>query len=193
MRADPVIGALVKAHGACGLAGRSAEPRLRALTRALVSQQLSVKAAETIFRRFLALFPEGPFPSPDQILDVPVETLRAVGMSRPKAAYLHDLCERTRTGTLALDRLDEMSDDVVMATLTAVKGIGRWTAEMILIFQLGRPDVMPVADVGLLRAIQKIYRLRTRPSEARVIAIAEPWRPYRSVACWYLWASLDGT
>jgi DNA-3-methyladenine glycosylase II len=191
MRADPVLGALVKAHGACGLADRAAEPMLRSLTRALVSQQLSVKAAETIFSRFLALFPGRPFPSADEILAVSVDRLRSVGMSRPKAAYLHDLCERARTGALALDHLDDMSDDQVMETLTAVKGIGRWTAEMILIFQLRRPDVLPVDDVGLLRAIQRAYRLRSRPAAARVERIGEAWRPYRSVACWYLWASLD--
>lgn len=113
-------------------------------------------------------------------------------MSRPKARYLHDLCERKRAGTLPLERLDSMTDDEVMASLTAVKGVGRWTAEMILIFQLGRPDILPVDDVGLLRAIQTLYGLRGRPSPACVTRIGEAWRPYRSVACWYLWASLDG-
>jgi DNA-3-methyladenine glycosylase II len=192
MRADPVIAALVRTHGACGLAERSAEPRLSAFVRALISQQLSVKAADTIFRRFRGLFAPGAFPTADQIRDVSVERLRGVGMSRPKARYVHDLCGRIDSGALDLSGLDAMSDEEVMATLTAVKGIGRWTAEMILIFQLERPDVLPVDDVGLLRAIQRAYRLRSRPSTARVMKIAEPWRPYRSVACWYLWASLDG-
>jgi DNA-3-methyladenine glycosylase II len=192
MRADPVIAALVKAHGPCGLAERSREPRLRALARALVSQQLSVKAAATIFSRFLALFPDGTFPEPSQILEVPVEQLRAVGLSRQKAAYLRDLSSRVLAGTLPLHHLDSMADDEVVETLTAVKGIGRWTAEMILIFQLGRPDILPVDDVGLLRAIQRAYGLRRRPTAARVTRMGEAWRPYRSVASWYLWASLDG-
>lgn len=192
MRADPMLGAIIKRHGACGLAERSVEPRLRALSRALVSQQLSVKAAATIFSRFLALFPDGAFPEPGRILEVPVERLRAVGLSRQKASYLHDLCTRSLAGTLPLDRLDEMPDDQVMETLTAVKGIGRWTAEMMLIFQLGRPDVLPVDDVGLLRSIQTAYGLHGRPSAAQVLRLGEKWRPYRSVASWYLWAALDG-
>jgi DNA-3-methyladenine glycosylase II len=194
MRADPVLGALVKRHGACGLASRAGEPRLRVLARALVSQQLSVKAAATIFARFVALFPDAAdgFPTPAQVLQVPLETMRQVGLSRQKAAYLQDLCGRVERGELALDLLDALSDEEVMQTLTAVKGIGRWTAEMILIFELRRPDVLPVDDVGLLRSLQKVYRLRRRPSPAQVLRIGEKWRPYRSVASWYLWAALDG-
>lgn len=190
--ADPVLAVVIRAHGPCGLGGRASEPRLRALARALVAQQLSVKAAATIFSRFLALFPGETFPTPEQVLAVPVDRLRGVGLSRQKATYLRDLCERVQAGTLPLDRLDDMSDDDVVATLTAVKGIGRWTAEMILIFQLGRPDILPVDDVGLLRAMQRVYGLRRRPAEARVRRMGEAWRPYRSVAAWYLWAALDG-
>jgi DNA-3-methyladenine glycosylase II len=191
MRADPVLAAIVEKHGACGLAQRSSEPRLAALARALVSQQLSVKAAATIFARFLALFPDAGFPAPEAVLAVPVEQLRAVGLSRQKAGYLQDLCGRVAAGTLLLDELDAVPDEEVMATLTAVKGIGRWTAEMILIFQLERPDILPVDDVGLLRAIQRVYGLRRRPSAAQVLRLGEKWRPYRSVASWYLWTSLD--
>jgi DNA-3-methyladenine glycosylase II len=191
MRADPVIAELARRFGACPLGARPSEPPLRALVRALVSQQLSVKAAETIFRRFLALFPGDGFPAPAAILAVPAERLRAVGMSRPKGRYLRDLCERVEAGRLPLERLQELPDEEVIRVLTEVKGIGQWTAEMILIFQLGRPDVLPLDDVGLLRAIQRLYRLRARPKPARVERIAAPWRPYRSVACWYLWAALD--
>ena len=160
--------------------------------RALVSQQLSVKAAATIFSRFLALFPgDEACPRPESILQVPVETLRRVGLSRQKAAYLHDLSARVVSGALRLDELDDLSDEQVMEALTAVKGVGRWTAEMILIFQLGRPDVLPVDDVGVLRSIQNVYGLRRRPSEKQVLRIGERWRPYRSIASWYLWAALD--
>jgi DNA-3-methyladenine glycosylase II len=192
MRVDPVLGAIIKRHGACGLAEPSSEPRLRALMRALVSQQLSVKAADTIFSRFLALFPDdGGFPAPDQVLQVPLEQLRGVGLSRQKVSYLQDVCTRSVAGTLQLDELDGMSDEQVMKTLTAVKGVGRWTAEMVLIFQLGRPDILPVDDVGVLRSIQRVYGLRRRPTEKQVLRMGEKWRPYRSVASWYLWAALD--
>jgi DNA-3-methyladenine glycosylase II len=192
MRADPILGAIIRRKGACGLAERGTEPRLRSLLRALVSQQLSVKAAETIFSRLLGLFPgDHACPSPEAILQVPVEALRGVGLSRQKASYLHDLSARVVAGTLRLDELDELSDEQVMAALTAVKGVGRWTAEMILIFQLGRPDVLPVDDVGVLRSIQNVYGLRRRPSEKQVLRIGERWRPYRSIASWYLWADLD--
>lgn len=191
MRADPILGAVVKAHGACGLAERPAEPPLRALARALVNQQLSAKAGDTIFRRFLALFPGDGFPAAEQICAVPLERLRGVGLSWRKAAYLKDLCDKAVGGTLRLDTLDGMTDEEVMTTLTAVKGIGRWTAEMVLIFQLGRPDILPVDDVGLLRAVKQVYGLRKPPSAERFTRMAEKWRPYRSIACWYLWAELD--
>jgi DNA-3-methyladenine glycosylase II len=189
--ADPVLGAVIERRGACGLAARGAEPTIKRLARALVSQQLSVKAAATIFSRFLALYPGGEFPSPSLVIQTPLETLRGVGLSRQKASYLHDLCARVERGALALDTLDAMSDEEVMATLTAVKGIGRWTAEMILIFQLGRPDILPVDDVGLLRSIQRVYGLKRRPTEKQVLRLGEKWRPYRSIAAWYLWAALD--
>jgi DNA-3-methyladenine glycosylase II len=191
MRADPVLAELIERRGACGLADRSGEPPLRSLARALVSQQLSVKAAATIFSRFLALYPASGFPSPSQVTGTPVETLRGVGLSRQKASYLHDLCGRVESGALALETLDAMSNEQVMDTLTAVKGIGRWTAEMILIFQLGRPDILPLDDVGLLRSIQRVYGLKRRPTEKQVRRIGEKWRPYRSIASWYLWAELD--
>jgi 3-methyladenine DNA glycosylase/8-oxoguanine DNA glycosylase len=189
--ADPVLGAIIERHGACGLEGRSPEPTLKRLARALVSQQLSVKAAATIFSRFCALYPGCVFPSPSAVTQTAVETLRGVGLSRQKASYLLDLCARVESGTLALDRLDDMSDDEVMATLTAVKGIGRWTAEMILIFQLRRPDILPVDDVGLLRSIQRVYGFKRRPTAKQVLRLGERWRPYRSIASWYLWAELD--
>jgi DNA-3-methyladenine glycosylase II len=191
MRADPAMATLVKAHGPCGLATRAPHPPLRALARALVGQQLSAKAAETIFRRFIALFPGDGFPSPDLILEVPAARLREIGLSWRKAEYLHDLCRRMLAGTLPLDSLRAMSDDEVMETLTAVKGIGRWTAEMLLIFQLGRPDVLPLDDVGLQRAVKQVYGLRRRPTPKQFTRLAEKWRPYRSLACWYLWAELD--
>jgi len=192
MLADPILGAIIRHKGACGLAERGTEPRFRSLLRALVSQQLSVKAAATIFSRVLALLPgDDVCPRPEAVLQLSPETLRGAGLSRQKASYLHDLSARIVAGTLRLDELDGLSDEQVMTALTAVKGVGRWTAEMILIFQLGRPDVLPVDDVGLLRSIQNVYGLRRRPSEKQVLRMGERWKPYRSIASWYLWAALD--
>jgi len=196
MRVDAVLGAIVKRKGACGLAERPTEPCFRSLLRALVSQQLSVKAAATIFSRFLALFPDGAgSPAPEKILEVPVERLREVGLSRQKASYLRDLSTRVAAGTLRLDQLDELSDEEVTEALTAVKGVGRWTAEMFLIFNLLRPNVLPLDDLGLLKAVSRHYfdgaPITGRDGRAQVAALAVAWEPWRSVATWYLWRSLD--
>ena len=117
--------------------------------------------------------------------------LRGAGLSGQKVRYVRDLCGRIEDGTLPLDALDRMTDDQVIDSLTQVKGIGRWTAEMFLMFRLQRPDVLPVGDLGIVKAVQRVYRLRTVPSPAKLLRLGESWRPYRSVACWYLWASLD--
>lgn len=188
-RRDPVMRALMRQHGACGLADAQHEDPFRALVHAIIAQQLSSKAAATIEGRFDALFPGGR-PKPVDVAGVSDERLRAVGMSFQKIRYVRDLCARVRDGSLDLDALDEMPDETVVEALTAVKGIGRWTAEMFLMFRLHRPDVLPVGDLGILRAVQKAYRLRKAPTPERLLKIGEPWRPYRSVACWYLWASL---
>ena len=189
-RRDPVLRNLMRRHGPCGLAGVQHTDPFRALVRAIVSQQLSTKAAATISGRFEALF-DGGLPSPAAVAAVPDARLRAVGLSGQKLSYLRDLCRRIEDGSLALAALERMSDDDVITALTAVKGIGRWTAEMFLMFRLHRPDVLPVGDLGIVKAMQRVYRLRTTPSPSRMTALGERWRPYRSVACWYLWASLD--
>jgi DNA-3-methyladenine glycosylase II len=134
--------------------------------------------------------PEG-VPTPEGFECLTDERLRAVGMSRQKSAYLRDLCSKVTSGTVALDALDALDDEEVIASLVKVKGIGRWSAEMFLIFRLLRPDVFPVDDLGIVTAVQRAYRLRKRPTVQRLRKIAEPWRPYRSVASWYLWRSLD--
>jgi DNA-3-methyladenine glycosylase II len=188
-RRDPVLRELMRAHGACGLAARQHADPFKALIRAIVGQQLSAKAAATIFSRFEALFDT--FPTPSQVVAVPDERLRAVGLSTQKLGYLRDLCRRLAEGQLPLDAIDRMDDEAVIDTLTQVKGIGRWTAEMFLIFRLQRPDVLPVGDLGIVKAVQRAYKLRKAPSPDRLTRIGEVWRPYRSVACWYLWASLN--
>jgi len=191
MRRDPVLATLIRGRGPCGLADAQRADPFEALIRAIVNQQLSTKAAATIYRRILALFGDGTVPAPGQVLAASDAALRGAGLSRQKTGYLRDLCARVLDGRLDFRSLDRLDDEAVIEALTAVKGIGRWSAEMFLMFRLQRPDVLPVGDAGIVRAIQRAYRLRKPPSPARMGKIAEPWRPYRSVACWYLWLSLD--
>jgi DNA-3-methyladenine glycosylase II len=190
MRRDPVLGAAVKRIGACGLAERQRKDHLTALIGAIVSQQLSTQAAATIFGRFVALFPQGAIANAADIDRLDDRTLRGVGFSSQKVGYLRDLCARIADGRLNLGELDELPDEHVIDRLVAVKGFGRWTAEMFLMFRLHRPDVLPVADLGIINAVQRLYRLRKRPDAKRLLEIGEAWRPYRSVACWYLWQTL---
>ena len=186
---DPVIRGLIRRHGACGLADAQHEDAFTALTHSIISQQLSTKAADTIARRFNALF-QGP-PTPAAVALVDDGQLRAVGLSSQKIRYMRDLCARIADGSLRLHAVNELPDEDVIQSLTQVKGIGRWTAEMFLMFRLHRPDVLPVDDLGILKAVQRAYGLRKMPRAERLTKIGESWRPYRSVACWYLWASLE--
>jgi DNA-3-methyladenine glycosylase II len=190
MRRDPVLGAAIKRIGPCGMAARQRADHLSALVGAIVSQQLSTKAAATIFGRLAALFPEGVISSAEALDRFDDATLRSVGLSGQKVGYLRDLCAKLACGSLKLDELDGLQDDEVIERLTAVKGFGRWTAEMFLMFRLHRPDVLPVGDLGILNAVQRLYRMRARPKPQRLLQMGESWRPYRSVACWYLWQTL---
>jgi DNA-3-methyladenine glycosylase II len=188
-RRDPVLRDLIRVHGPCGLADAQHTDPFRALVSAIISQQLSTKAAATIKARLDTLV--GKPLTPGKVGAIEDQALRGVGLSRQKIAYLRDLCARVAQGEVALHSLDQMSDEEVVRTLTSVKGIGRWTAEMFLMFRLHRPDVLPVGDLGIVKAVQRAYRLRTVPTPERLTKLGEQWRPYRSVACWYLWASLD--
>jgi len=190
MRKDPVLGAAIKAIGACGMAERQRKDHLTALVSAIVSQQLSTKAAATIFGRFAALFPDNHIPDAAAIAAQSDAALRGVGLSGQKVSYVRDLSERLIDGRLTLDELETLPDEQVIERLVAVKGFGRWTAEMFLMFRLHRPDVLPVGDLGILNAVQRLYRMRARPKPKRLLKIGEAWRPYRSVACWYLWQTL---
>ena len=191
MRRDPVLRAIISKYGACGLKiGR--EPDIfSGLVEAIVSQQLSTRAAATIYGRLRALMPDNGPPAPNAILPLSEGALRGVGLSRQKIGYVRDLSQKVLDGSLRTDALAGMTDEEVIVELTKIKGIGRWTAEMILIFRLARPDVFPVDDLGIVKAVKKAYRLRKTPDERRLSAIGEHWRPYRSVAAWYLWASLE--
>ena len=188
--ADPVMAALVEAQGPLP------EPPERgdhyaALVRAIVGQQLSTKAARAIHDRLLDLF-GGRAPTPDELLGYEPDALRtAAGLSQAKVSFLRSLAEHVASGELDLDRVATLPDDDVVAELTAVKGVGVWTAHMFLMFQLGRPDVLPVGDLGIRRAVERAYKLRDLPSAGELEEIAEPWRPYRTAACQHLWRSLD--
>jgi DNA-3-methyladenine glycosylase II len=191
MRRDPKLGALIKEVGFCRLGEAPDQPHFVALSYAIASQQLSVKAADTIFNRFCDLFPPDRIPDPAKLVTMQPDAIRAVGFSRPKVGFLQDLATQVVEGRLPLAALHALPDEEVLQTLIAVKGIGRWTAEVFLLFRLGRQDIFPADDLGLIKAVQRVYGLRRKPSRERLMKIAEPWRPYRSVAAWYLWRSLS--
>jgi DNA-3-methyladenine glycosylase II len=169
--------------------GRPPTSAYGAILRAIVGQQLSTKAARTIYARVVDMY--GGDPTPAQLIETDPEDLRAAGLSYSKAAYLRDLAERIEDGDLDLDHISEQDDDEVIRELTQVKGLGRWTAEMFLMFHLGRPDVLPVGDLGIRKAAMIEYGLEELPDPETLERLGERWRPYRSLACLYLWRSLD--
>jgi DNA-3-methyladenine glycosylase II len=191
-QADETMSRLVDGVGAIDeaqrVAGRPADA-YGALVRSIVGQQLSTKAARAIYGRLLELF-GGKTPTPQRLLDADPEAIRAAGLSRPKVGYLRSLAEHVISGDLDLEHFDSMSDEEVTREITAVKGLGQWSADMFLMFHLGRPDVLPVGDLGVRRAVQRAYGLETMPSAEELEALGERWRPYRSLASLYLWHSL---
>jgi len=163
-----------------------------ALAESVAYQQLSGKAAATIFGRVRALYPKRKWLDPEQLLATPDEILRAAGLSRAKTAALKDLAAKTIDGTVPSGRaILRMTDDEIIARLTTVRGIGRWTVEMLLLFDLGRPDVWPVDDYGVRKGFAKTFRRRKLPTPKQLMKFGEKWRPYRSVAAWYFWRALD--
>ncbi len=196
--ADPVMASIIERVGPCMLGsttdrGGPARDHYGSLVRAIIGQQLSTSVARTMVGRVHDRF-GGRTPTPAEVLADDAEELRAaVGLSRSKVAFLRDLAARVQSGELVLEELDELADDEIAWRLIQVKGIGQWTVDMFLIFHLGRPDVLPVGDLGLQRAAMIEYRLRKYPSPDRFKKLARPWRPWRSVASWYLWASLRVT
>jgi 3-methyladenine DNA glycosylase/8-oxoguanine DNA glycosylase len=188
--ADPTLADLMDEVGPCRWQVHRAISPFAALTSAIVYQQISGKAAAAILARVVALGGKGRL-RPAHVLAASDEALRACGLSRQKAAYLRDLAGHAVRGN-GLSGLARLEDEAVIERLTAVRGVGRWTAEMYLMFRLGRPDVLPVDDYGIRKAMQRAYRMRALPRPDRMRLIAERWRPYRTVACWYLWRSLGG-
>lgn len=191
MRRDKRLGALIKRVGRCGLPDSRGHDPFAGLVRVILSQQLSGKAANTIYGRVVALTGGLEAMTPTALRGVEVTALRGAGVSGPKSKYLHDLAERALDGRIDLHALDGRSDDEVVEAITSVKGMGRWSAEMFLMFRLNRPDVFPVGDLGIVKGMQKLYGMRRPPSPRTMMRLAEPWRPYRSVAAWYLWRILD--
>ncbi len=186
-RRDPSLRAIVKRIGPFAL--RLERDRFPVLVSAIISQQLSVKAADTIEKRLRARIRPRRL-TPGALLELPESDLRAAGLSRAKVAYLHDLAAKVHTGAVPLRHLHHADDEQVIEHLTQVKGIGRWTAEMFLIFSLGRPDVLPVDDLGLRAAIQRLDGLQELPAKADVKVRGAIWQPFRTVATWYLWQSM---
>jgi DNA-3-methyladenine glycosylase II len=186
-KSDPVLGAIIERVGPYCM--EFGEPTFHSLAESILYQQLNGLAAATIFKRFTAL--AGDLLTPEGILKLSDAEMRGVGLSRQKTAYLRDLAEKTRAGLLEFERMPEMTEEDVIAHLTQVKGIGVWTAHMFLMFTLRRPDILPTGDYGIQAAMKKHYKKRKWPKPAVMHKIAKSWAPYRSIACWYLWRSLD--
>ena len=189
-RADPVLGAVIARVGPCPLKPHTEGTHFDYVVRSIVYQQLSGQAAATIYGRVLGLYGGAP-PTPAQLVKTAETTLREAGLSTRKAEYVRDLAIGVRSRALPIDRLHEMTDDEVIETLVSVRGIGRWTAQMVLMFRLGRPDVFPELDLGVQKGVQQLLALRKLPTPEKMTRIAERWAPYRTVAAWYLWRLLD--
>ena len=187
---DPVLGTIIDRVGPCRLEPRRTGTHYDALVRSIVFQQLSGKAASTIHRRFCEIYP-GKRPRAEHVLTTRDDALRAAGLSRQKIGYLRDLSARVADRSLPLAHLGRLPDDAIIEHLVQVKGIGRWTVQMFLMFRLGRPDVLPELDLGVQTAIQRAYGLKKRPTPKDVLRMGEKWRPYASIASWYLWRSLE--
>lgn len=186
-KSDPVLRSIIERVGPCRI--EYGPPEFSSLAESIAYQQLNGKAAATIFERFASL--AGKPLTPEGVLKLTDAQMRGVGLSKQKSAYLKDLAAKTASGELDFSRLHELPDDEVVKHLTQVKGIGVWTAHMFLIFTLKREDVLPTGDYGIQAAMKKHYRKRKLPKPKDMEKIAKPWSPYRSIACWYLWRSLD--
>ena len=193
-QADPVLRRIIEREGPCKLRREYVKEEFGALVDAIIYQQLAYKAASTIAGRFRQIYAKGGdakgrLPKPAELAATPKRKLRAAGLSRQKIGYLRDLARKAARGDLKLGRFSGMTDAEVAENVTQVKGIGPWTADMFAMFSLNRPDVLPVGDLGLQYGIKEAYGLRKLPSAEKMLKLAQPWRPYRSVATWYLWQS----
>jgi DNA-3-methyladenine glycosylase II len=188
-KADPVLGSVIDRVGAYRIEYR--EPSFQTLVRSIVYQQLSGRVASVIFNRLAAMLPDGKI-SPEAVLKLTPAKMRRAGLSKQKTAYIRDLARKTVRGKVIFEALSDLADHEVIEHLTQVKGIGVWTAHMFLIFALQRPDVLPTGDLGVRSAIRKAYGLEELPHPKQMEELAASWRPYCSIAAWYLWRSLEG-
>ncbi len=190
-KVDPVMRALIRRVGPCGLAVRHHSP-FETLIRAIAHQQIHGRAAEAILGRFIALFPGRRFPKPADIATVPVRKMRRAGFSRGKIRAIKHIARKARTGFVPTRRAcHRLSDEVIIERLTELHGVGQWTVEMLLLFTLGRPDVLPVDDFGVREGFKVAYGRRKQPTPKQLLRYGERWRPYRSVAAWYLWRAVE--
>jgi DNA-3-methyladenine glycosylase II len=184
---------LIRTHGPCGLEPETSRSPFQSLAQAIAHQQLNGTAANTILTRFIKLFPRRKFPRPEDLASVHDDAIRAAGFSWAKIAALRDLAAKALDGTVPSSRvITKLPDEEIIARLTAVRGVGQWTVEMLLIFQLGRPDVLPVHDFGVRSGFRHAYGLDEMPSPKELMAFGERWRPHRTTAAWYLWRAADG-
>ena len=191
LKRDKYLGAFIKRHGPITHRRPHAGGAFQSLAEAIVYQQLSGKAAGTILKRFVALFPDKKFPAPEDMLKVKTEKLRSAGLSGQKSAYLKDLAAKFTDGTINPELFPKMSDAEIIEHVVRVKGIGEWTAQMFLMFTLNRPDVLPTGDLGIQKGFQKLFALRSRPSPKQMEKLASGWQGHRTVACMYLWRLQD--
>jgi len=192
LRKDPGLAPLIKKYPRPDFdSGRKNHNPFQSLARAIIFQQLSGKAAKTIFDRFCALYPNKKFPLPNDVLKTTDAKLRQVGVSAQKAGYLKDLALKCTDGTINSRRFPRMSDEEIRSHVIAVKGVGPWTADMFLMFTLGRSDVLPTGDLGIQKGMQRLFNMKALPTAEKMQKLSEAWRPYRTVACWYLWRLAD--
>lgn len=188
---DAHLGAFIKSHGPLEHRRPHRGGAFQSLAEAIIYQQLSGKAADTINTRFKNLWPKKKFPTPDDVLKIQLEKLRSVGLSGQKSAYLKDLAKKFKDGTINEKNFKHMTDAEIVAHLTAVKGVGLWTAQMFLMFTLGRPDVLPTGDLAIQKAFKKVFNLRALPTPERMEKLSRVWIGHRTVACFYLWRMMD--
>lgn len=190
-KTDPVLAKLINKAGPCTMLPSKGFTPYKALIRAITHQQLHGKAAETIYNRFLDLYPGGRFPIPDEILDTRLSKLRKAGLSEAKARGILDVAEKTKSGIVPSSRIIRtLSDDEIIERLTQVRGVGVWTVQMLLMFQLGRLDILPIDDFGVRNGFSIAYN-RPMPKPKQLLAFGERWKPYRSIAAWYMWRAVD--
>ena len=191
-KADKILARLIRKVGPCGLKARKGCSPFQALVQSVAHQQLNGTAAKTILKRVMALYPGRPFPAPDDVLATADEKLRGAGLSRAKVAAIKDIAAKTVEGIVPHERvIAKMPDAEILERLTTIRGVGPWTVEMLLIFKLGRPDVLPATDFGVRKGFAKIFKRDELPKPVELLEHGERWRPYRSIASWYLWRGLD--